>query len=284
MTNNYGYVYKITCLVNGKVYVGSKRSNVFIEDYWSSSCNEEYWNDLKNFGKENFKREVLYWAKNKLDLEETEKKYILSENALASKGGYNLCITWKRVDWTEKQRKKHSEKKKIVMQSEQYKLHMSEALKKSEKVKRCKNSEEYKKKLSEARKKWYADPKNYKKQIMSLEDTKEKRNEAQRNSKKARKHILELNQKLKNMKWFNNGIINKRALTCPKGFVEGLLSSTRKKISKARKNSKISYELVCQYCGKKFVAKQKFAKYCCGTCKTYAYRKPKNKVKFWLRN
>lgn len=86
---NIGYIYKITCLANNRVYVGSKLSEIFIESYWSSSKNSEYWDDLKKYGKENFKREILCWCKTKDELRKKENEFILSENALVSNGGYN---------------------------------------------------------------------------------------------------------------------------------------------------------------------------------------------------
>lgn len=96
-----GYIYKITCLKNNKCYVGSKVSKKFVENYWSSSLNKNYWDDLKKYGKENFKREILCWCKTKIDLRQKEKAYILSENALTSKGGYNQALGANTIIFTE---------------------------------------------------------------------------------------------------------------------------------------------------------------------------------------
>ena len=61
----FGYVYSITSPV-GKTYVGSKQSSEFVEDYWGSSHNPEFWNDLKKYGKENFKRMILCFCESKV--------------------------------------------------------------------------------------------------------------------------------------------------------------------------------------------------------------------------
>ena len=70
-----GYVYKIT-LPNNKVYIGSKQSEVFDNNYWGSSCNHFYWEDLEKYGKESCNREILYEAETLEDLLEKEQCYI----------------------------------------------------------------------------------------------------------------------------------------------------------------------------------------------------------------
>ena len=45
-----GYVYKITS-PEGREYVGLKKSSVFVESYWSSSQNKEFWTDIERFSK-----------------------------------------------------------------------------------------------------------------------------------------------------------------------------------------------------------------------------------------
>ena len=66
----FGYIYKIT-MPNGRCYVGSKKKRFFDENYWSSSCNPEFWRDLEFYGKENCKREVLEWIENKEKIGDT---------------------------------------------------------------------------------------------------------------------------------------------------------------------------------------------------------------------
>ena len=96
-----GYVYKIT-LPNNKVYIGSKQSKIFNNDYWGSSYNHFYWKDLEKYGKENCKREILYEAETLEDLLEKEqyfieqyglfpKTYNLTTRAKSQRGGFYLC-------------------------------------------------------------------------------------------------------------------------------------------------------------------------------------------------
>lgn len=114
---NIGYIYKITCLINNKIYVGSKLSKTFVESYWSSSLNNDYWNDLKQYGKENFKREILCWCKTKKELREKEKQYIILENALTSKGGYNQALGANTIIFTENIKDKMKMSAKLRWQS-----------------------------------------------------------------------------------------------------------------------------------------------------------------------
>lgn len=103
---NIGYIYKITCLVNNRIYVGSKLSKNFVESYWGSSKNEDFWNDLNQYGKENFKREILCWCTSVEELREKEHEYILLENALTYKGGYNQALGAHTIIFDENVRKK----------------------------------------------------------------------------------------------------------------------------------------------------------------------------------
>lgn len=86
----FGYIYKIT-LPNGRCYVGCKKKATFDENYWSSSCNPEFWKDLNFYGKENCKREILEWIDNQENIAEREDYWILHENAFIKQGGYNLA-------------------------------------------------------------------------------------------------------------------------------------------------------------------------------------------------
>lgn len=178
----YGYIYKITCLINNRCYVGQHRKSVFDEAYWGSSKNPEYKSDLKEYGKENFKREVLYWANTQDDLNEKEMDFIISENALTSSGGYNLWLNRPQVDWTSEAREKflkivHSEEYKEKQRikstgrkhSNETKIKISNSIKKSKKhkeaIKRITSDPTYKKNMSntiknsEKHKRWYTNPK-----------------------------------------------------------------------------------------------------------------------------
>lgn len=86
-----GYIYKITS-PKGKVYIGYKKSLVFVDDYWGSSKNKDYWNDLKKFGKENFTREIIDWVYENENSNQKENYYMLKFKSLVKDGGYNIAM------------------------------------------------------------------------------------------------------------------------------------------------------------------------------------------------
>ena len=68
----YGYIYKTTNLVNGKIYIGQKKSNVFLGDKYLGS-GKILKMAIEKYGKENFSVELLHESLNKLDLDAMEK-------------------------------------------------------------------------------------------------------------------------------------------------------------------------------------------------------------------
>jgi group I intron endonuclease len=71
--NNYGYIYKTTNLINGKIYIGQKKGN-FVSYYFGSG--KILKNSMKKRGKDNFKIEILAYAKSKKELDKLEIKFI----------------------------------------------------------------------------------------------------------------------------------------------------------------------------------------------------------------
>lgn len=86
-----GYIYKITS-PEGRVYVGYKKSETFVDSYWGSSKNKDYWNDLKKFGKENFTREIVDWVYEDEISSTKESYYIIKLHGSVKDGGYNRAI------------------------------------------------------------------------------------------------------------------------------------------------------------------------------------------------
>jgi len=78
-------IYKITNLVNGKEYVGKDESSR--KRYYGSGKLIVF--AIKKYGKENFRKEILFETNNKEVLCEKEKEYIIECNSL-SPNGYNL--------------------------------------------------------------------------------------------------------------------------------------------------------------------------------------------------
>ncbi len=93
------YIYLITNNILNKQYIGSRvcyKNDILSDEYWGSSkyLNEDY----KIYGKENFKKEIIFQNNyvNKIDILNTETKYILEYNTL-SPIGYNKYLPNKRM-------------------------------------------------------------------------------------------------------------------------------------------------------------------------------------------
>ena len=85
----YGYIYKITNKLNGKIYIGKREKSVFDESYWGSG--KYITNAINKYGKENFSREIITWEDSKAKLCEKETFYIAKYNATDLRIGYNIA-------------------------------------------------------------------------------------------------------------------------------------------------------------------------------------------------
>jgi hypothetical protein len=106
----FGYIYRITCLSNGKKYIGKKQfwSNqkrpplkgqkrsrrVTKESDWKKyyGSSNELKEDLQKYGKENFKREILELTTCKWESAYLELMWQLKENAILREDYYNGII------------------------------------------------------------------------------------------------------------------------------------------------------------------------------------------------
>lgn len=82
----YGFIYKTTCLINGKIYIGQtirKR-----DSYLGSGRSLEL--SIKKYGKENFKREILCTCGNQKVLDLMEEHFIKKFNSTNKSIGYNI--------------------------------------------------------------------------------------------------------------------------------------------------------------------------------------------------
>lgn len=89
----YGFVYETVNTINGKKYIGKcifKRKNNW-ETYLGSGVYLK--KAIKKYGKENFKRDILFLACDKEELEEIEEFLIKFHDAANSKIYYNLKET-----------------------------------------------------------------------------------------------------------------------------------------------------------------------------------------------
>lgn len=91
--NKQFYIYKTINLVDGKQYIG-KHIGEINDAYLGSGLNIKA--AIKKYGKENFKKEILYIAKNEEDMNEKEKYYIKKYNSLYDANGYNMTFGGKK--------------------------------------------------------------------------------------------------------------------------------------------------------------------------------------------
>lgn len=109
----YGFIYRITNLLNGHFYVGRKyykstrklpplkgqkrkRKKVVETDwktYWGSS--ERLKKDIEELGEENFKREIIYLCKTRGETNYMEAKIQFEEDCLIREDCYNGIIAIK---------------------------------------------------------------------------------------------------------------------------------------------------------------------------------------------
>lgn len=87
----YGYIYLTTNLINSKRYIGQKTSAVFLKEEYLGS-GKILLQAVTKYGKENFKVELLEECSSKEELDEREKFWISTYNAVYSDNFYNLAF------------------------------------------------------------------------------------------------------------------------------------------------------------------------------------------------
>lgn len=205
-----GYVYKITS-PEGREYVGLKKSSVFVESYWSSSQNKEFWADIEKFTKKAFKREVLEWCYTLEELNEREQYWITHSNALINKGGYNICISFPQMVWTEEMRECKSKQNKEYYSHEENRIKLGKSIR---------NSALYKEAIK------YTGPKISNVINIKLQDPSFKANKyAFTQTEEFKSKIAENNT---GKHWYNNEKENIYAKECPEGYAPGMLETARK--------------------------------------------------------
>ena len=87
--NKFFYVYKITNLINNKIYIGVHQSESLNDDYMGSGLLVR--RAQEKYGIENFKKEILFVYDNKDDMFAKEKE-IVNESFVQDKSTYNLKV------------------------------------------------------------------------------------------------------------------------------------------------------------------------------------------------
>lgn len=86
----YGYIYKTTNLVNNKIYVGQKKSTIFLQDYKGSG--KKIQAAFLKYGFDNFKVELLERCYSKDELNKQEIFWISKLDARNEATGYNIAL------------------------------------------------------------------------------------------------------------------------------------------------------------------------------------------------
>lgn len=86
-------IYKITCIVNNKVYIGQTTLSIekrFKQHLSKSSFCKKLKYAIRKYGKENFVIEQIDKASSKEEADIKERSYILEYNSISDKYGYNI--------------------------------------------------------------------------------------------------------------------------------------------------------------------------------------------------
>ena len=89
MKKKHYLVYKTTCLLNGKIYIGQHQTYDPNDDYLGSG--RELKHDIRELGVENFKREILFDFDNFEDMDNQEKE-LVTEEFVAREDTYNVRL------------------------------------------------------------------------------------------------------------------------------------------------------------------------------------------------
>lgn len=85
----FGYIYKITNLINGKVYIGQHKGE-FDSTYWGGGKNISQ--AIKKYGQRKFICELIQYADSRLELDTLEKHFISEcRKHLLPEDIYNIC-------------------------------------------------------------------------------------------------------------------------------------------------------------------------------------------------
>jgi len=125
----YGFIYITTNMINGKKYIGQKMFRVSWQNYLGSGT--YFLRSVKNYGKENFHREIIAIAYSKEELNELEIEFIKLHNAVKSKDYYNISYggeaSMSGLSMSEEAKRKISEARKRENLSDETRKKMSNA-------------------------------------------------------------------------------------------------------------------------------------------------------------
>ena len=119
----YGYIYKTTNLINGKIYIGQHCSNKFDTSYYGSG--KKILRALKKYGLNNFNCEIIEWCETREIANEREIFWICKLNSKNNDIGYNITDGgegWKGGKHSDETKNKISRTKTGVSPNRVYKV------------------------------------------------------------------------------------------------------------------------------------------------------------------
>jgi group I intron endonuclease len=157
-SDHSGIIYKITNLVNNKIYIGqtTRPFKDRIKDYERFYGNDYINNSFKKYGFDNFKFEIIDTANNIEELNKKEIYYINKYNSTNKEIGYNIEFGGLNSIPNDETRKRMSESHMGIKQTDRW-IKKRIAIKGSEDAKKYgrEKSEEEKKRLSETSPKYW---------------------------------------------------------------------------------------------------------------------------------
>lgn len=178
----YGYIYKTTNLINGKIYIGQHKSTKFDTTYYGSGV--VILNAISKYGKNNFKCELIEWCETQSKTNSRERYWIKFYNSRNRLIGYNVTEGGEGVrgfHLSEESRKKISVSKIGVTPNRDY----------------HDISNETKQKISSTLKEYYKSHDNARKGVHLSEETKQKL----RNANLGKTYSQEVRNKHKRPAW-----------------------------------------------------------------------------------
>ena len=95
MKKKHYLVYKTTCLLNGKIYIGQHQTYNPDDDYLGSG--RELNEDIQKFGRTNFKREILFDFQSQEEMDNKEKE-LVTEEFVSRDDTYNMRVGGQTID------------------------------------------------------------------------------------------------------------------------------------------------------------------------------------------
>jgi group I intron endonuclease len=162
-------IYKTTNLINGKIYIGKHQTENINDTYLGSGVALE--KAIKRYGKQNFKKEILFVFNTEKEMNEKEKE-LVTESFIGTNKTYNMGVggeggshfkgkkhsieTKKKLSEMAKNRKFSDETRRKISEANKKRVLSEETKKKlSEKTKLRFQNEEARKKHSELMKEFY---------------------------------------------------------------------------------------------------------------------------------